>query len=659
MAIRVGLVQINAEFSGQCYFPYSAGLLQAFAQRHLPDRDNYEFLLPVFRRERVADAVAQLKSADIVGFSMYCWNERLSMAIAERLKHERPSTLIVCGGPQVPRRDRPWEVEAFHKKYPFVDLAVHEAGEGAFLEVLQHGLTGRWEVIPSASYLGQSGILVQTDRYPGFKDLFEVPEPYLAGTFDPLITEHPAMQWIGLQETNRNCPFQCTFCGWGLLGAKPILRSDEEVYQVIDWFAGHRVKYIFVCDANFGIFRERDVAIARYLAKTKRERGFPWSVNVQDGKNIEEWVWRVRQELIAGGIESPAAIALQSLHPPTLRAIKRQNIKLGSYHANQQRYAAASIPTVTDLILGLPEETYESFTKGVAEVIRRGQHNRIVFNNCAMVPDAEMSHQDYRKEYGLKTVWMRVVNIHGFMESEEVPEMQELIIGTRTMPVEDWVRVRAFAWMASLLHCDKLLQIPFVICHEVGSTGAGRPDYDELINLFVSPELDRARFPLIVEIRDFFVAKARAIQGGDVEYCHAPQWLDVYWPADEFIFIKLVAGNKLGRLYAEAEELLADHVVIDPNLLKQAIALNRALLKLPLRSGKKVVECDWDIFGAYRDVLVGRFNGLTSGRHRYRIDWDSASWDSWEQWFREVVWWCNRGADYFLKPSAVVTERIP
>ena len=519
--MRVGCVQINAEFSGQCYLPYSAGILQAYARRHLPRPEQYDFLLPVFRRDKVSDAVAHLESADIVGFSLYSWNERLSMAMAEALKRAHPSTLIVCGGPQVPRHDRPWEIDAFHRRYPFIDLAVHGAGERAFAEILAHGLDGKWDSLPSVSFLDGRGTLVQTQRAPGFKDLTEVPEPYLEGIFDPLIAEHPELDWIGIEETNRNCPFQCTFCGWGLLGAKPIMRPLEEVLRNIDWFADHRIGYVFVVDSNFGMFKERDIEIARYFARTKKERGYPRSVNLQDGKNIEQWVIKVRQELISGGIESPVVLALQSLHTPTLKAIKRLNIKTDPYRTQLETFARAGIPTTTDIILGLPEETYESFTSGVSTVIEWGQHNRSLLLNVSMVPDAEMSHPDQRTQYEIETVSTPLINPHGRMTQEEFPETQELIIGTRTMPRADWVRARAFAYMTSLLHFDKLLQVPLVLCHEVGripaDDGPRAPRYKELIELFLAPDLDPARFPCVTMTRDFFLGHARAIQNGKDE----------------------------------------------------------------------------------------------------------------------------------------------
>jgi radical SAM superfamily enzyme YgiQ (UPF0313 family) len=651
--MRVGCVQINTEFSGQCYLPYSVGILQTYAQRHLPDPQKYEFLLPVFRRDRVADAVEHLKSADIAGFSLYSWNERLTMAIAERLKRLRPSTLIVCGGPQVPRSDRPWEVQAFHERYPFVDLAVHGAGEHAFVEILKSGRDGKWESLPSVSFLDGRGKVVQTEWSPAFKDLSEVPEPYLEGVFDPLIAEHPTLRWIGTEETNRNCPFKCTFCGWGLLGSKPVLRPIEDVLRTIDWFGEHRIGYIFVVDANFGMFKERDVTIARYFAKVKRERGFPRSVNVQDGKNIEEWVLRVRKELFAGGIDSPVVLALQSLHPPTLQAIKRSNIKTEPYRKQLQVYSREGIPTTTDIILGLPEETYESFTEGISTIIEWGQHNRSLLLNVSMVPDAEMSHPDQRKDHGIETVWTRLVSPHGRLDVEEFPEMQELVIGTRAMPRDAWVKTRAFAYMTSLLHFDKLLQIPLVICHEVGRTWANgaqvRPRYKDLIGLFTSLDLDEESFPCITKSRDFFVSHARTIQKGEDEYCYSREWLDIYWPPDEYMFITLVRGGDVEKFYDEAARLLLDFVEIDEQVLRQALALNLALLELPFRCGEHVVECGWNILEIYRAALKAEHVNLKQGNYEYPVNWSKSHWSSWDEWLEKVVWWRNRAGQYYLK----------
>ena len=98
----VALSQINNSFSGANYLPYSVGLLQIYAQKNLKDVDRFEFLNPLYKRGKVDEAVKQFSSADLVGFSLYVWNERTSLEIIRRLKERYPEKLIICGGPQVP-----------------------------------------------------------------------------------------------------------------------------------------------------------------------------------------------------------------------------------------------------------------------------------------------------------------------------------------------------------------------------------------------------------------------------------------------------------------------------------------------------------------------------------------------------------------------------
>ena len=278
MSTRVGLVQIGNSFSGQHYFPYSVGGLQAYAMRHLEHPQDFEFLLPIYRRVPVAEAVAELRDAEIACFSVYTWNVRRSLAIAEALKRQSPETIIAVGGPQVPRQDRPWEVEAFHRDHPFVDIAIHGMGKGerSFLPLLENSRSRNWATVPSASFL-DGGKLRQTLPAKGFvgDELTSlVPSPYQTGVFDALMAANPTEQWIFVWETDRNCPFSCEFCGWGDLETKPVQWSLEYVFRDIDWMAKHRMNYVFCCNANFGLL-PRDVEIARYIARVKMETGFP------------------------------------------------------------------------------------------------------------------------------------------------------------------------------------------------------------------------------------------------------------------------------------------------------------------------------------------------------------------------------------------------
>ena len=541
--MKIGLVQINNSFSNQNYLPYSVGLLQTYVCKYAQDPDQFDFLPPVYKRLPVAAAVEYLLEADLVGFSAYVWNIRISLEIAKNLKARKPEILIVFGGPQVPDRG-----EDFLRTNPFIDLCCHGEGEQVFLNILEHAAGRSWEGIPSVSYLDKNGSFLTYPRAERLKTLDHIPSPYLEGAFDALMEANPGEQWLILWETNRGCPFSCTFCDWGSAIATKVFTFDlDRLFREIDWFADRRVEFIFCCDANFGIL-PRDLEIARYVSGVKARRAFPKALSVQNTKNATERAYQVQKLLSDAGLNKGVTLSLQSIDTETLKSIKRHNISSQSYQELQRRFTRDRVETYTDLILGLPGETYDSFVEGVSEVIENGQHNRIQFNNLSILPNAEMGDPEYQKRYAMDTVETRVVNIHGsLVESEdEIHEVQQLVISTASLPREDWRRVRAFSWAAGLLHFDKVLQIPLVMIHQICGVG-----YRELLELFTEGLL--GDFPVLRSIRDFFLRKAGEIQEGAEEYCRSEKWLNIWWPADEYILIELCTSGKLGFFYREAE----------------------------------------------------------------------------------------------------------
>src|SRR5262245_51242880 len=77
------------------FLPYAAGLLEAYVLQHAPDPSRYTFRLPAFQRSTVDQHVAALEGVNVAGFSVYCWNFELSIAIARELKARHPLTLII------------------------------------------------------------------------------------------------------------------------------------------------------------------------------------------------------------------------------------------------------------------------------------------------------------------------------------------------------------------------------------------------------------------------------------------------------------------------------------------------------------------------------------------------------------------------------------
>lgn len=640
MAIDIGMVQINNSFSGQNYFPYSVGLLQAYVEKHAENAKKYNFRLPVYKRISVQEAVEAVLGADIIGFSTYVWNIKISLEIAKKVKQVRPETVVVFGGPQVPD-----QAEGFMKQNPFIDLCCHGEGERAFLSILENIENRTWEDVPSISFVNADGQYVVNPCADRIRDFTEVPSPFLSGNFDKLMQANPDEQWLVLWETNRGCPFSCTFCDWGSATASKVFRFDmERILKEIDWFAAQEIEFIFCCDANFGIL-PRDIEIAQYAADIKSRTGYPKALSVQNTKNAQERAYTVQKILSDAGLNKGVTIALQSVDDNTLKSIKRDNISSGAYQELQRRFSQAGVETYTDMILGLPGETYQSFANGVDHIIKNGQHNRIQFNNLSILPNAEMGNLEYQKEHGLVTVETNIINIHGHLDQadNEIIETQDLVIATKSMPEPDWVKTRAFSWMAAFLYFDKVMQLPFMLLHEVCEIS-----YKEMIEIFVDGEL--IEYPILSELRDIFINKAVDIQNGGPEYIPSTEWLNIWWPADEYALIKLVYEDKLKEFYKESEAILVaflkERFIDIPKPLSEAILLNQMLIKLPFVTEDLDASLSYNLWEFYRSVLLGNPILLEERDVVYHIDKTSESWQSWDDWCQQVIWYGNKKGAY-------------
>ncbi|CAN7386077.1 radical SAM protein [Bradyrhizobium sp. LjRoot220] len=652
--VQIGLVQINNSFSGQNYLPYSIACLQSYAEHRLTP-GKFSFLPMIYKRMPVSEIVGRLQRADVIGFSTYVWNAQISLEAARRIKRLHPDRLVVFGGPHVPDH-----AESFLRSHPFIDLVVHNEGEKVFVELLNR-LPGRdWSGIRGVSYIDAVGNFVRAAAVERMRDLEELPSPFLNGIFDGLIASNPEEQWIGLWETNRGCPFQCTFCDWGSATAGKVTKFEfDRLRGELDWFARREVKYIFVCDANFGI-QKRDVEIAEAVAEIRQRTGFPHGFSVQNTKNATERAYQTQKILADAKLNKGVALSMQSLDATTLKNIKRDNISLETYFELARRFTADNVETYSDIILGLPGETYDTFRNGVDKLIRLGQHNRVQFNNLTILPNAEMGNPDYLKKFGMVTVQSEIINIHGTREElpDDVPEVQDLVIATYSLPPEDWRKTRVFGWMAAFLHFDKLLQLPMMVACELGGLA-----YRDIIDAFLAAS--KEEYPVIHSVREFFDSEALSMQNGGPEYVYSKEWLGIYWPADEYMFIKLTAEGRLQKFYDEAERLLPGLLaksMVDQSwpllecAVKEAIRLNAALISQPFVLDDLRISTRYNILEFCDNVRKGAPAALREVPSEVLIERSKSRYSDILDWCREVVWWGNKKGAYLYINRSVTAE---
>ena len=441
------------------FVPYAFGFLKSYAVQDPVIAAAYHWHHPFTNLEPVEPVVSAIVDPDLLCLSCYVWNHNHQMEIARRVKARYPDCLVVCGGPHVP--DHP---EDYFSRYPHADVLVHGEGEIPFAHLLREILEKKpnFERLQGISF-SRSGNRVTTPMGPRLGKDLPVPSPYLNGTLDGFLGEKNGDR-IALWETNRGCPFACCFCDWGVRTKNTVrLHSLERVTQEIDTMAAKGVQDIYITDSNFGLFK-RDLKIAGLLVAARLRTGFPSRVRIQFAKTSNETVFAISRLLFENDMLWGTTLSMQSVDVDVLEAVERPHVDISVYADLKNRYRQHHIPTYTELILGLPEETRESFVGGVCRLLEIGMHDDIRVFELALLPNAPLSQPGMRERYGLQTRF-KPIRITGAGFEREVVE---LVFGTRTMPYEDWAYCLLFAEMIQALHNGAFTRFIAIYLHREG-----------------------------------------------------------------------------------------------------------------------------------------------------------------------------------------------
>lgn len=417
------------------WIPYSIGCLWSYAEQFDDIKNNVELVDIVFRRENPDKFINSIiKPPHVMAFSCYMWNWEWSKEIARRVKEKYPYCLIVFGGPQVTNRP---DQEDFFTNHPYVDVISLAEGEQSFTDILRCVINRQQ---PKKIY-----------NYPRLDEL-DIPSPYLTGVFDKIIENNPDVVWNGTLETNRGCPFACTFCDWGGLTYSKLKKFPEQkVLQELHWMAHHKMDYVTIADANFGVFKDRDMKFTEELVALQKEYGYPQVVDATWYKNSSEEVLKIVKKFISSGFNRGLTLSVQSMDMDVLSEIKRRNMEFSNLKHIFDICNKEQIPSYTELILGLPKETFESWSKGLCDVIEMGQHNAIESWLAQLLENAHLNTPEQRAEHDIDTVVVKDY-ISGYQEEDGISESVVLVRGTKDMPMPKFIDSWLYAWMINNFH---------------------------------------------------------------------------------------------------------------------------------------------------------------------------------------------------------------
>ena len=448
--IKVNSSQFNYQYGDQIHFPYSIATLVAYIKSNQELAKNFNFEKTFVFREKVDEYIKKCSDTDILLCSCYVWNWEITNYLAKEVRKLNPNCMIVFGGPHVPNFS-----QDFFDKYPYVDLIVHGEAEHVIEELFTQYITDK-------NYSQIKGIKTKdfrTDPQPRINDLDNLPSPYLTNTVWDLVDKVDGVKWISSWETNRGCPYQCTFCDWGSATATRMRKwSESRLYKEIEWFAENKIPYIDCCDANFGIYQDRDFHLAEKLTESALKTGFPERIRPAWAKNSSDKIIPIAKELQNGGILGAVTLAVQSLDKETLNIMKRANIKFDKFSELTDEFRNGGIPTYTELIMGLPGETLESWKNGL-ENIAMTKIDTVFIYNCSVLPNAPMNVPEYKKKYEIKTIRSPIMLVHSSIHNRGIPEFEDILIGASSYTSDDLKEIWLYSWMFIVFQSLGLLEL--------------------------------------------------------------------------------------------------------------------------------------------------------------------------------------------------------
>ena len=315
--------------------------------------------------------VEQMQEPAVLALTVYFWNRDDSVELARRVKLRWPETVVVMGGNDVSQQQ-----EQLFGQAPWVDVLVHGEGELRFAELcrrllLEGGSAADVRGVSFWSGTGTDRVLATTEAADRIADLDDIPSPLIGDVYSD--AELGSTRLL-IYETNRGCPYSCSFCYWG--GATnskvrqfPMDRVRAELDRIVR--VAMPGSSIFVCDANFGILA-RDLEIAELFVALCKKYDKHLTFMTNWAKNSNSKVVDIATVLHEHGLSGAITLSAQSFDARTLQIARRSNIKIDRYRSLQEEFRSRGIPTYTDLIWGLPGESYATHLDGVERVIQSG-----------------------------------------------------------------------------------------------------------------------------------------------------------------------------------------------------------------------------------------------------------------------------------------------
>ncbi len=289
--------------------------------------------------EQPADIVEKILTAKpkIVGFSVYLWNINLLAEIVVLIKQIRPDISVVLGGPEVSFKTGGRRIT------DKADYIIAGEGEVIFRKLCEDLLSGQ----TTMDKVVTGG---------GYQNLDTIALPYY------LYNDHDIAHRVIYLEASRGCPFGCEFCLAGLDEKVRRFPEDQLLKEIKRLFerGGRRFKFI-----DRALHLAITPKLLEFFLSKVEARIFVHFELVPD--HLPENLFHYLRQFPKGAIQLEAG--LQTFNPEVAVRINRKQNLPRAIKILKRIQAETGAHVHSDLIVGLPGETQESFASGFNQLI--------------------------------------------------------------------------------------------------------------------------------------------------------------------------------------------------------------------------------------------------------------------------------------------------
>lgn len=651
------LISVPSSCNDKLKFPYVYAVLKSYCD-HIDSLNNvFEWLEPIYHNTDISFILGPYKDKkiDVLGLSCYIWNFDLQCRVADQIKKNNPECLVVAGGPHLDHK-----AHDFFLKHPYIDIIIVQDGEVPFSKILTKFTHGEKDFtdIPGL-------ILPATDRkgvtHTGPTELPTVFEhsPYIENSqyFEKLIQRHGIGGIDASWETNRGCPYGCSYCDWGSNTRAKVRPFDiERIKAEADWFGKLKIPFVGLNDANFGIL-SRDTEIIDFIISAHKEYGYPKTLFYCITKNNPERNIEIAMKIYESGIWSLYQLPFQHTRKNVQKSIDRANISIEQQRETIVVLKDTDIPIMIELIVGLPGDTYDQWKACLADVMEWGLHDNYAVFPFILLPNAPAAEKSYKEKYQIETIELCdvVYNIGKIEKTDPIDRLSraKFVVKTETFSREDWVNMKTYSSFVQALHNCSVTQLItqyLRFTHNV----TYKEFYENLIEHFAdSDSLGNDLYNTILNLNKDLLINEYAVVYLDIKqlptFRHRIEGF-------RWIFVKICLNIR--RFFDELKTFLLEKYPFATNL-ESAINYQESLIILPYydREIGKVFSTDFDWVQYFREAKrLTAYKPLPEPAHtagssvevtdkycgndltKCQLDWDSDNWEgSWIRWIDRVV----------------------